>query len=176
MDTATHKPGMRLRRVLPADPTRHGGDPVTATTAASGAPARVITHGVLAAMASTPAVKPARRARKPAAPPVVRKLSETDYQKRITDYATVRGWLWVHFRPARTEKGWRTAVSGPLGVGWLDLFLIRPPRLAVIEVKTQTGPISAAQKAVLALFDQIPGVDAMVARPSDWDRVQELLA
>jgi hypothetical protein len=65
-------------------------------------------------------------------------ISERDWQRQVTDAAELFGWTWVHFRPARTEHGWRTPVSGPLGKGWPDLTLIRE-RVVYVELKAQ-GP------------------------------------
>lgn len=107
------------------------------------------------------------------APP---RLSEAQWQQRVTDYADVRGWLWAHFRPAQTSKGWRTPVSGPLGVGFPDLLLLRDDRLVVLENKSDTGRATPAQRAALDAFAQVRRVDALLARPSDWDHIREVLA
>jgi hypothetical protein len=103
------------------------------------------------------------------------RLSEADWQQRVTDLADLRGWGWVHFRPARTQQGWRTPVSGPLGVGWPDLVLVRGERAIAVELKSAAGRASAAQVSVLEVLGRVSGVEALVARPSDWDRVQKLL-
>lgn len=103
------------------------------------------------------------------------RLTEVAWQQRVTDLASLRGWLWVHHRPARTEKGWRTPVSGPLGTGWPDLVLIRGDRLLAVELKSATGRPTPAQLAALDALDQVRSVQALLARPSDWDHVQELL-
>lgn len=102
-------------------------------------------------------------------------LSEADWQGRVTDLADLHGWGWVHFRPARTVQGWRTPVSGPLGVGWPDLLLVRGERAIAVELKSATGRVSPAQVAALAALGRVSGVEALVARPADWDRVQRLL-
>ncbi len=103
------------------------------------------------------------------------RISEAQWQQRVTDLADLRGWAYIHLRPARTVKGWRTAVSGPLGKGWPDLLLCRGDRLVAIELKAQHGRTTADQTAVLAALS-LAGVRCLVARPSDWGTVQEVLA
>jgi hypothetical protein len=141
-------------------------------SAASGAPVRVLS---LAALSEPAPVKPTRKRKPATVTPFVQRVTEADYQSRVTDYAERRKWAWVHFRPGRTAKGWRTPVSGPIGEGWPDLILVRPPRLVILELKSARGRPSAAQKAVLALLGQVPGIEVMLAGPADWDRVMELL-
>jgi hypothetical protein len=102
-------------------------------------------------------------------------LSEAQWQQRVADLADVRGWLWMHLRPARTTQGWRTPISGPLGAGWPDLLLCRGPRLVALELKSARGRVTPQQEAVLAAL-AAAGVETHVARPSEWDTVQEVLA
>jgi hypothetical protein len=53
--------------------------------------------------------------------------------------AVIYGWLHVHFRPAKTERGWRTPGSGELLAGWPDLTLVhvRKRRLIFAELKRE---------------------------------------
>jgi hypothetical protein len=51
-------------------------------------------------------------------------VTERDWQRQVTDAAELYGWQWAHFRPARTERGWRTPVSGPLGAGFPQVLEI----------------------------------------------------
>ncbi len=102
-------------------------------------------------------------------------LSEAAWQQRITDLASVRRWAWLHLRPARTAKGWRTPVSGPLGAGWPDLILIRRDRLVAIECKATTGKPTDEQAAVLSLLAQVRHVETHLARPTDWEKIMKVL-
>lgn len=78
------------------------------------------------------------------------RMSEADLMRAVTDLATILGWEWVHFRPAQTQRGWRTPVQGPLGKGWPDLVLIRSRdrRLVFAELKSDKGKTSAEQERV----------------------------
>ena len=85
-------------------------------------------------------------------------MKESDFQKQVIDLAHVFGWKIAHFRPAMTEKGWRTAVSGD-GKGFPDCVLVKPPRVIFAELKTDIGKISPAQAEWLNLLSACPGVE-----------------
>jgi hypothetical protein len=126
-------------------------------------------------------------------------VTEADLQRAVTDLAELLGYEWAHFRPARTEKGWRTPVSGPLGAGWPDLVLVRERdcRLLFLELKGERGKLSAAQVRVVTALGSLesppvvarwvergvtralPRVEVHLFRPSDLDpnggRVREVL-
>lgn len=114
-------------------------------------------------------------------------LTERDFMRQVTDLAELRGWSWAHFRPAMTEKGWRTPVSGPLGAGWPDLVLVNPEkaRLIFAELKSARGKESVAQTAVLDALETVAirfggvpgagGVEVHVWRPADWSTIEAVL-
>lgn len=97
---------------------------------------------------------------------VARAMSEQALLEAVIELAHVRGWRCAHFRPARTERGWRTAVSAD-GAGWPDLLLCRGPRIVAAELKAMGGRFGAEQKAWLAALDTA-GVETYVWRPSSW--------
>ena len=102
-------------------------------------------------------------------------ITEADWQKTVIDYAHMQGWIVAHFRPARTEKGWRTAVSAD-GKGFPDLVLVRPPRVIFSEIKGATGELSYNQIPWWQALAQCPGIEYYVWRPRDWGTVQWVLA
>lgn len=61
--------------------------------------------------------------------------TEEVFEGWIMEHAKIRRWRVVHFRKARTKYGWVTAISGD--VGFPDLVLVRPPRLAFAELKVK---------------------------------------
>jgi hypothetical protein len=103
----------------------------------------------------------------------VLKLTEQEWQSRVIDYAKLRGWLVHHTRPARTDKGWRTALEGD--AGFPDLVLARKGHIFFVELKTEVGLLTKGQKAWIWELESHE-VGARVWRPSDWPEVQRALA
>lgn len=106
--------------------------------------------------------------------PVDLDSSEAEWKSIVRALAKRCGWernCWV--RPAIMSDGrWVTPTDSP---GFPDLWLLRPPRLVVIELKTETGRPGPGQREWIAGLDQVPGVDALFAKPSDWPIVVALL-
>jgi hypothetical protein len=108
-----------------------------------------------------------------AATAILSLVTERDWQRQVTDAAELFGWQWVHFRPARTEHGWRTPVSGPLGKGWPDITLTRD-RVIFAELKAEGARLTPEQQAVHAAL-RAAGAIVRVWRPSDLPAVLEAL-
>jgi hypothetical protein len=96
-----------------------------------------------------------------AAPP----LAEDPFVDRVIDLAKRTGWLVTHFRPARTQRGYRTPIKGHKG--FCDLVLARAGVVLIRECKTDKGTLSVEQRAWLAELGDLGGV----WRPRDWDSV-----
>jgi hypothetical protein len=99
---------------------------------------------------------------------IERDVTGGELQAGIEQLAEMLGWWWVHFRPAKTKKGWRTPVEGPLGEGWPDLFLAHPinRRILAIECKREIDdPVTPAQELVHSVFEA-SGIRIYTARPS----------
>lgn len=92
-------------------------------------------------------------------------LSEDDLLTTVLDMCKVLGLRVAHFRPARTEHGWRTAVQGD-GKGFPDLVICGPGGVLFRELKTATGRTSADQAAWLTDLAE-GGQNAEVWRPED---------
>lgn len=99
-------------------------------------------------------------------------MTEDQFQKQIIDLAHLYSWKIAHFRPALTEKGWRTPVSAD-GAGFVDLVLVRD-RVIFAEIKSKSGRLTDQQRdwgvALLAA-----DAEYYTWRPSDWDSVMEIL-
>jgi hypothetical protein len=100
-------------------------------------------------------------------------LTENDWKRRVTDTAKLFNWRWAHFRPARTAKGWRTAVEGHKG--FPDLVLVRPPRVIFAELKVNTRP-TFEQAQWLDDLSEVSGVEVYLWTPDNWNHVFTTLA
>jgi hypothetical protein len=89
-------------------------------------------------------------------------MSEDDLQDAVMQVAELLGWVVVHFRPARTAEGWRTALTGQKG--FPDLVLARDGRVLFRELKSAKGKPSDDQVIWLEALGDFGGI----WRPSDW--------
>jgi hypothetical protein len=71
--------------------------------------------------------------------------SEAAFTTRVIETAQWYGWLAVHFRPARTEAGWRTAMQGDKG--FPDLVLSRAGVVLICELKVGKNRPTVQQQA-----------------------------
>jgi hypothetical protein len=95
-------------------------------------------------------------------------MGEAELQEAVIETARLFGWKVAHFRPARTERGWRTPVAAD-GAGFPDLILARAGRpLLCVELKSAAGRISAEQAEWLRTLEQAQGSDVRLWRPNDW--------
>ncbi len=87
-------------------------------------------------------------------------VSEADFTTAVIELAQYRKWMVTHFRPARTARGWRTAIQGD--TGFPDLVLARGGRVLFVELKVGKGVLRKDQRK---WFDAIG--NAVVWRPED---------
>jgi VRR-NUC domain len=99
---------------------------------------------------------------------------ERSFEAVVAEVARLAGWRCVHFRPSRTQHGWRTAVAYD-GAGWPDLVLVRPPRIIFAELKSSSGKLSDRQADWLSVLRLLPGVEVCLWKPEDWDSIVEIL-
>ena len=100
-------------------------------------------------------------------------MSEDQLLTAVLDLAAVLHWRCLHIRPARTARGWASAVQAD-GVGWPDVFLVRRDRALAFELKSPTGRVSPEQVRWLADLNAA-GIPARVMRPADWPTIVKLL-
>ena len=80
---------------------------------------------------------------------VAGQCSEREFTTWLVQLADSFGWWIAHFRPARTEVGWRTPMQGD--AGYPDITLARSDRgLIIAELKSSRGRLSPRQKRWLA--------------------------
>jgi hypothetical protein len=99
-------------------------------------------------------------------------MTEADFQRTVTDTLRLFGWRWTHFRPARTDRGWRTPLSGD--AGFPDVVAVRGDRVLWAELKAEKGRLSDEQAKWLAALG-MAGQSVHCWRPSDWPTIEELL-
>jgi hypothetical protein len=95
------------------------------------------------------------------------------FEAAVIELAQVYQWRVAHFRPAKTEKGWRTPVSAD-GKGFPDLLLLRADRQLVVELKTGRGKLTPEQVDWIEAF-AAAGVETRLWRPEDWPEIDATL-
>jgi Holliday junction resolvase len=95
-------------------------------------------------------------------PTLTFKQSERSFQNAVVRYARLMGWAVVFTHDSRHSPK-----------GWPDLVCIRRPRIVFLELKAQRGRVTPEQAACLAEL-RACGMEALVARPSQWQRLEEL--
>lgn len=100
-------------------------------------------------------------------------MREEAFLAQVIAFAKLHGWRSAHFRPAKTERGWRTAVQGD-GKGFPDLVLIRGDTIIVAELKVGRNQLTVEQRAWLVAFE-MAGVPAYTWRPKDWSEIEQVL-
>lgn len=96
-------------------------------------------------------------------------MTEGQLAESIVGIAMLYNWRVVHFRPARTEKGWRTAMTGH--VGFPDLVLARGGVVLHAELKREDGRLGRGQ----AEWAKELGDSYRLWRPSDLEAIKEEL-
>ena len=97
-------------------------------------------------------------------PPKDVRISEKDLQRQVLELA--RRYRWHAYHPALSKWSER---------GWPDLALVRPPRLVFAELKSEKGKTTEHQERWLALLRACPSIEVFLWRPSDLERVAEVL-
>lgn len=100
-------------------------------------------------------------------------VGERDFTAQVIALAQIYGWRCAHFRPCRTEKGWRTAVQGDSG--FPDLVLAKAGRVLFIELKTERGRIRVEQNLWLHAIGNRANHQTFLWRPRDWGLIQQVL-
>lgn len=103
-------------------------------------------------------------ARYPEASMADRLMTEAQWQRKVTDYARLKGWRWYHTHDSRRSNH-----------GFPDLVLVRAGRLIFAELKSEAGRVTPAQQAWLNDLTEAIGA-VYLWRPSDWPEVLEVLA
>jgi hypothetical protein len=71
-------------------------------------------------------------------------MNEGQFTRTVVDIGRTYHWRVSHFRPALTEKGWRTPVQGDKG--FPDLVLARNNVVIIAELKVGRGKLTPDQE------------------------------
>ena len=93
------------------------------------------------------------------------RISERDLQRTVLDMCAVYGLRVAHFRPARTDYGWRTPVEAD-GAGFPDLVIAGPGGVLFRELKSDRGRLSPDQRMWQAVLADA-GADVAVWTPAE---------
>jgi len=97
--------------------------------------------------------------------PTMPRLTEAEFTDQVLKYFRLHGWVAKHDRPARTAKGWRTAIQGDPGFG--DIVAVKNGRKVMAELKVGTNQPTLDQLRWLAAW----GEDGFLWYPQDWDKI-----
>jgi hypothetical protein len=90
--------------------------------------------------------------------------NEKMFMADVRKYAKDRDWLEYH-----THTSYRSPA------GFLDLCMVRPPRLVFAELKGPDGVLSPRQIVWRDRLMAVPGIEVYVWWPKDWDEVIRIL-
>lgn len=105
-----------------------------------------------------PAAKPPK-----SVSPVLRSLTEAEFQKEVVASLEGRGWIVWHVPDSRRMKR-----------GLPDLLCIHPMKpglLLAYEIKPVRGRVRPEQTVALACLSTVKRVDARIVRPEDWAEI-----
>jgi hypothetical protein len=115
-------------------------------------------------------------------------MTEAAFTALVIELAHLAHWRVAHFRPCRTEKGWRTAVQGD--VGFPDIVAVHPEHgIIFAELKTDAGRLTAEQWRWMECFTGLgraeldemrypvygDGVEFHVWRPRNLETIKRVL-
>lgn len=99
---------------------------------------------------------------------VAKHMSEDELLFNVLDLFAHFGVTTAHFRPARTNKGWRTAVQGD-GKGFPDIVAVVGGRVIFRELKPEAGRLEPDQRRWRDVLLE-HGQDWALWKPKQWLR------
>ena len=93
--------------------------------------------------------------------PLTVAMTEDELLTAVLGMARYQRWLCHHVR--RSD---RAITQGDSGAP--DILMARPPRLLLVELKTERGKLSVLQEHWRDALVKCPGIEVYVWRPSSW--------
>ena len=91
-------------------------------------------------------------------------MTEKEFQSQVLELAEATGWLCYHTYNSQRSQA-----------GFPDLVLVRGDRLIFAELKREKGRVTSHQRAWLEALQQTIAAEVHTWRPSDWERVEQIL-
>jgi len=91
------------------------------------------------------------------------RMSETELQNKIIDWATLNGWLHYHTHDSRRSPS-----------GFPDLVLVRAPEIIYAELKAEGKYATPRQRVWIASL-KASGQEVYLWRPRDWPEIENRL-
>ena len=98
------------------------------------------------------------------------RITESQFTGQVIELAQAYGWQVCHFRPAKTAKGWRTALQGDPGFG--DIVAARFGRRVLAELKVGNNKPTPDQLVWLHHWRD----DAYLWYPKDWKQIEDVFS
>ena len=100
-------------------------------------------------------------------------VSELDFARAVRKHAEDAGWLVIETRKAGgygRDGNWKAVADA----GMPDFLLIRDRRAVALELKSETGRVSARQQEVCFALSKTP-IETWIVRPRDSDFIVRTL-
>jgi len=97
-------------------------------------------------------------------------ISEAEFTTQVVKLAQLYGWCVCHIRPAKTGRGWRTAIQGDPGLP--DIIAARGGIVVGAELKVGKGKATPAQIRWLKEW----GLNGYLWWPRDWDQIEDVFS
>lgn len=92
-------------------------------------------------------------------------MTEAELQQTIIDAAELSGWLAFHDGDSRRSTG----------AGFPDLVLVKPPRVVLLELKSEVGRIRPEQHVWMDALSRCDTVASAIVRPEHLDTILDYL-
>jgi hypothetical protein len=91
-------------------------------------------------------------------------VTEAELQQLLTDAADMHGWLVFHDNDSRRNVA-----------GFPDLVLVKPPRVVLLELKSEVGRIRPEQHVWMDALSRCDTVASAIVRPEHLDTILDYL-
>lgn len=98
------------------------------------------------------------------------RITPAEFTTQVIQLARAYRWKVCHFRPAKTGRGWRTAIQGDPGCP--DIIAAKRGVVIGAELKVGRGRATPAQIEWLAAW----GLRGYLWYPRDWDQIEAVFA